>query len=87
MSECIDMKKPCILIPGVEIQEKYNAKFMIKNHYASKVNSPSGLARKVKLFLEYSFISNSMRNRLNKINSNNSCKKIYDFVDKVLKEK
>jgi len=87
LGECIDMKKPCILIPGVEIQEKYNAKFMVKNHYASKVNSPSGLAKKVKLFLNYPFIVNSMRNRLNKINSDNSCKKIYEFVDKILKEK
>jgi processive 1,2-diacylglycerol beta-glucosyltransferase len=87
LNECIEMKKPCILIPGVDVSEKYNAKFMTKNHYASKVKSPSGLSRKVRLSLDYPFIINSMRNRLNKISSDNSCKKIFDLVVNELSKK
>jgi len=87
LNECIEMKKPCILIPGIGGQESYNAKYMSKSHYAIKARGSLSLVRKVKLSLNYPFVVNSMRNKLNKLDERDSCKKIYDLVDKVLSKK
>lgn len=87
LKECMLMKKPVILIPGIGGHEVYNAKFMTKNHYALKARSASGLVRKIKLCLNYPFIVNSMRNKLNKIKLEDSIVKIYDLVDKILSKK
>ncbi len=80
LNECIEMKKPCILIPGIKAQENYNAKFMTKKHYAIKVRGANYLAYKVKLSLEYPFIINSMKNKLSMNNERDSCKKIYELI-------
>ena len=79
--ECLSLKKPSILIPGIDGEEVYNAKFMTKNHYSSKVKSPAMLVRKVKMYLKYPFIVSSMKNKLNKVNENDSLKSIYEFVN------
>ena len=78
--ECLSLKKPSILIPGIDGEETYNAKFMIKNHYSTKVKSPSGLRRKVRMYLKYPFIINSMKSRLDKVNETNSLKAIYELL-------
>ena len=87
VNEIIEMRKPSILIPGVGGQEKYNAKYMVKKHFAVKVRGPKGLVRKVKLFLNYPFLANSIRNKLNKLDEKDSCKKIYELVKKELAKK
>lgn len=80
--ECIALKKPSILIPEINGEELYNAKFMIKNHYSVKVKHPLALTRKVKMYIKYPFLTKSMKNKLNKVNTNNSLKSIYDFISK-----
>lgn len=87
LNDCMFMKKPCILLPGVSVQDNYNSKYMTKNHYAVKVRGPKGLARKIKISLTYPFIIKSMINKLNKIDTKDSCKKIYELTNKILKEK
>lgn len=87
LNDCMFMKKPCILLPGVSVQDNYNSKYMSKNHYAVKVRGPKGLARKIKISLTYPFIVKSMINKLNKIDTKDSCKKIYELTNKILKEK
>lgn len=87
LNDCMFMKKPCILLPGVSVQDNYNSKYMTKNHYAVKVRGPKGLARKIKISLTYPFIVKSMINKLNKIDTKDSCKKIYELTNKILKEK
>lgn len=82
LNECIYMKKPSILLPKKEKEEKYNAKFMIKNHYSSKVKTPLGFVRKIKLYLKYPFIVKSMKNKLDNLDSNDSLLKLYNFIMK-----
>ena len=38
VTECLEMQKFMILLPGIGGQEKYNADFVIKNHYGVMVN-------------------------------------------------
>lgn len=87
LNECMLMKKPSILIPGISVQDNYNSKYMLKNHYSVKVRGPKNLARKIKLSLTYPFIVKSMKNKLNKIDTKDSCKKIYELVNRILSEK
>lgn len=84
LNECLEMKKPVILIPGVGGQEVYNARYMFRNHYAFKARGARSLVRKVKLSLSYPFIVNSMKNRLNKLSKRDSCKLIYELINKIL---
>lgn len=85
LNECILMKKPCILIPGIGGHETQNAKIMTKKHYALKARNSISLARKIKICLNYPFIVNSMKNKLNKIETENSIIKIYDLIGNVKK--
>lgn len=85
--KCLEMKKPCILIPGISSQELKNSKYMIKNHYGTKVRGPRSLARKVKLFLNYPFLINSMKNKLLKLSDKEAIINIYELTCKMLKDK
>ncbi len=87
LNECMLMGKPCILIPGLSRHENYNAKIMLKKHYALKSRNAISLVRKIKLCLNYPFIVKSMKNRLTKIEINNSVTKIYELVYKILIKK
>lgn len=88
LNECTLMKKPCILIPGVNAHEKYNARIMVKKHYALKARNSKVLVSKIRLCLNYPFIVNSMKNRLNKnYVVNDSVKKIYELVSDSLEKK
>lgn len=87
LNECILMKKPCILIPGLGGHETYNAKTMTKKHLALKARNSHSLKRKIKLCLNYPFIIKSMKNKLEKTEIHDSINKIYELVDKILKEK
>ncbi len=84
LNECIEMKKPVILIPGVCKKEFINAKYIVKSHYGVKVRGSHALARRVKIFLNYPFLVNSMRNKLLKLDDNESVKKIFELTNKLL---
>lgn len=85
--KCLEMKKPCILIPGISSQEINNSKYMTKNHYAVKIRGVHSLSRRIKLFLNYPFLVSSMRNKLLKLNDEEALKNIYSLTDKILGNK
>lgn len=81
--ECMNFKKPTILLPGVSIDENKNLKFMIKNHLSVKVTTPNDLVKKVRLSINYKFIIKSTQNKLMKLESYNSYKIIYELIKKL----
>lgn len=81
--ECMNFKKTTILLPSTNLEERKNLSFMIKNHLSIKVTTPLDLIKKVKLTLNYKFLSKSIQNRLNKLNIYNSCKIIEDLINKL----
>lgn len=84
--ECMNFKKPSILLPGISIEERKNLKFMVKNHLSFKATTSLDLVKKVRISLNYKFITNSIQNRLKKLNNYDSCKIIYDLTKKLLKK-
>ena len=84
--ECMNFKKPSILLPGLSIEERKNLKFMVKNHLSFKATTPLDLVKKVRISLNYKFITNSIQNRLRKLNNYDSCEIIYDLSKKLLKK-
>ena len=82
LSYILAYKKPSILLPSRNSFEKGNQDYMIKNNFSVKVNSPYLLTRKVKSFLSYPFLVNSMKNKLMKIENRDFNKIILDLVDK-----
>ncbi len=87
LTECIDMKVPLILIPGNGGPEKYNARFICKKKYGCKVNTPWGLSHIVKKTLNNEKIIEKWHENLLKHAKNESTKKIFELVNKLLKEK
>lgn len=85
INECISMGKACILLSPQNSLEKFNRRYMTKNHIALKASTPGSLSRKVKLCLSYGFIVKAIRNRLNKFYNNDSATKICSLVKDMLK--
>lgn len=85
ITECIEMKRPAILIPGYGGQEISNARYMIKKGFATKVYTAYGLVRKVKRILKYPYILVKIKKKLEKNEKNESVKKIYNLALKMLK--
>lgn len=87
ITECIEMKRPMILIPGYGGQEISNARYLMKKGFALRTYSAYGLARKVKRILKHPYIILKIKKRLEKTEKNESVKKIYKLAEKMLKEK
>ncbi len=85
ITECIEMKRPAVLIPGYGGQEISNARYMIRKGFATKVYTAYGLARKVKRLLKYPYILVRIKKKLEKNEKNESVKKIYNLAQKLLK--
>lgn len=85
INDAILLKKPTILLPPTNSSEKFNAKYMLKNHFSLKGYTPIQLTKKVKLTLNYNFITKTITNKLNKIDTNNSLKKTIDLIKKMTK--
>ena len=80
VTECLEMHKPMILIPGLGGQEKYNARFIAKKKYGVKINTLWGFKRYIK-FLERNFsVVDKMKDRLDKQDKNMSVEKINDLI-------
>ena len=84
ITECLEMKKPMLLISGNGGQEIYNAKFICKNGYGLKCNSPRKLVKTVGNLLAKKQLLNNIKNNLNKYLDNNSAEKIYKLSEKLL---
>lgn len=82
--EVMSFKKPTILLPSTNIEERKNSRYMLKNNLSINANNPIDLVKKVKLTLNYKFIIKSINNKLIKLDDYNSCKIIYDLINKIL---
>lgn len=83
VTECLEMHRPMLLVPGMGGQEKYNAKFISKKKYGIKVNSIWGFKRWIKKFEENPTIISKMKKNMDKQNQNKSVEKINDLVMKI----
>lgn len=81
--ECMNFKKPSILLPSTTIEERKNLNFMVKNHLSIKANTPTDLVKKVKLTLNYKFLTKSIKNKLMKLNNYNACKEVENLIKKI----
>lgn len=87
LTECIDMRVPLILIPGNGGPEKYNAKFICRKKYGTKVMSAWGLTRVVKKTLKNEKMIDKWRENMDKNDKNESSKKILELALKMLRNK
>ena len=85
ITECLEMKKPMLLIPGNGGQENYNAKFVCKSGYGINCKTPKKLVKNINKILKRKNIYLNMKNKLNENNINKSVEQIYDLSKKILK--
>lgn len=85
ITECIDMQKPMIIIPGNGGPERDNSKFIVKAKYGLKVNTGQGLSKAIKKILANEKILTNMQKNLQKRKTNNSQQKIFELSEKLLK--
>ena len=85
ITECMDMHKPMILIPGNGGPEKYNDKFIVKEGFGIKVNSAFRLSKVIKKMLLNDEIIINMTKKLQASEENNSLEHIFELSEKLLK--
>lgn len=85
ITECLEMKKPMILIPGNGGQERYNAKFVCKNGYGINCKSPEKLNKTIDRLIRRESIISNMNKNLADYGGNKSVEKIYNLSKKILK--
>ena len=86
ITECLEMKKPMLLIPGNGGQEIYNAKFVCKNGYGMNCLTARQLIKNTEKIIKRKSLLFSMENKLKKYNNNKSIEKIYKLSQKILKD-
>ena len=77
--------KPVLMTNPQNSSEVFNMKYILKNHFGLKARTPISLRRKVKLLNTYSFILNSMKNKIKKQISSNEGS-IDLLIESILKE-
>ena len=85
ITECLEMRKPMILIPGNGGQEIYNALFVKLSGYGTIAKSPDKLVKEVNLLLSNETLLNKLKSKLKKHEKNNSIKKITKLINTLLK--
>jgi len=86
ITECMIMKTPMIIIPGYGGQEKYNGRFVVSKKFGYKVRGTLFFKRLVKKTINNDNLEEKFRSNLEKLESNESTKKIMALCDKMLKE-
>lgn len=84
ITECLEVKKPMLLIPGNGGNEIYNASFVCKNGYGLNCLTARRLVKNVKKILKRKTLLYSMNKKLDKYNNNKSIEKIYKLSKKML---
>ncbi len=82
VTECLEMHRPMLLIPGVGGQEKYNAKFVANKKYGIKVRGLWGFKIWLKRLEISPDIMTKMKKRLDSQSKNKSAEKINDLIMK-----
>jgi len=83
VTECLEMKVPMLIVPGLGGQEKYNAKFMSKKKYAIKSRGLWSFKRTLKKLENNPNIIMKMHERMLKLNNNQSVEKINNLINKL----
>ncbi len=83
VTECLEMRTPMLLVPGIGGQEKYNARFVVKKRYGIKVRGPFGFKRCLLTLEKFPFIIDKMRERMRKMDDNKSVEKINKLINKL----
>ena len=83
VTECLEMHRPMLLVPGLGGQEKYNAKFISKKKYGIKVKGIWSFKRWIKYLEENPEMINIIKKRLDKQEKNKSVEKINDLAMKL----
>lgn len=84
ITECLESKKPMILIPGNGGQEIHNANFVCRNGYGLKCKIPLQLIKCVNKLLKKKTLMYSIHKKLDKYNDNKSVEKIYKLSTKLI---
>ena len=87
VTECLEMKRPMLLVPGNGGQELYNAKFICKNGYGINCPTSNKLVSVVGRILKRPGLLNNMNKNLKGYANNKSVEKIYNLANKILKDK
>ncbi len=87
LTECLEMKKPVLLIQGNNANEKYNARFVCKKGFGFKPFTSFGFIKILKNCINNDQYLNNIYKNLNKYTENNSAENIYKLTLKLLKKK
>ncbi len=83
VTECLEMRTPMLLVPGMGGQEKYNARFITKKRFGLKVRSVWSFKRWLKRLETFPFIITKMHLRMQKMDNNKSVEKINKLINKL----
>lgn len=86
ITECLEVKKPMLLIPGNGGNEIYNANFVCRNGYGLRCVTSRRLVKNVNKILKKKTLLYSMNKKLDKYNNNKSVEKIYKLSKKMLEK-
>ena len=86
VTECLETKKPMIILPGVGGQENYNAKFMERKGYGIRCKSLFKFNRVMKKIEYNDILLNRLQSNINKENHNQSIKNIFKLSVSLLKK-
>lgn len=83
VTECLEMKVPMLLVPGVGGQEKYNARFISRKKYGIKARGVWAFKRWIQKIENNPQIISKMHERLNRLDNNKSVEKINNLINKI----
>ena len=84
ITECLEFKKPMLLIPGNGGNEIYNARFVCKNGYGLNSKTPRQFIKNINKLVKRKTLIYSMNKKLEKYNDNKSVEKIYKLSTKLI---
>ena len=82
VTECLEMRVPMLIIPGVGGQEKYNARFIAKKRYGYYVRGKHKFQKTLNYLNKHPKAIIRMKNNLSKLDKNNSVVKINNLIKK-----
>ncbi len=83
VTECLEMKVPMVLVPGMGGQEKYNARFMSKKKFGIKVRGLWSFRRCLNKLEKNSNVIKKMHDKMMELDNNKSVEKINDLINKM----
>lgn len=87
ITECLELKKPMMLIPGAGGPENYNARFLVAKGVAINNKNIIKFKKNMKKIIKNPNILQNMVNNLNKYERNTSVIKLYKLSQKLLNKK